>query len=162
MTAFCTQPLPAAARRGILLLQQGKYFEAHEALEEAWRETDHPGRELYQGILQAAVVYLHLERGNRDGAIKVYHRALKHLQPWRPRCQGVDIERLLTHLGQTLDPAASAYPETFTPPEGLISSVRRRYFCDCCGHEMFERNCKIICVHCGYRLDCSDLTLYWE
>jgi hypothetical protein len=161
MSAFCAQPLPAAARRGILFLQQGKYFEAHEELEAAWRATDPPGRELYQGILQAAVVYLHLERGNRDGAIKVYPRALKHLQPWRPRCQGVDIERLLTHLGQTLDSTASAHPETFAPPQGLISGVRQSYFCDRCGHEMFEQNCKILCAHCGYRLDCSDLTLYW-
>lgn len=29
----------------------------------------------YQGILQAAVTYLHLQRGNREGALKVYQRA---------------------------------------------------------------------------------------
>ncbi len=162
MNAFCSQLLPRVARQGILLLQKGRYFEAHEALEKAWRETDSPGRELYQGLLQAAVVYLHLERGNWPGALKVYHRALKHLQPWSPRCQGVDVERLLSHLRQTLEAAASGDSVAFTPPQGLISGIRRIYLCDRCGCEMFEQNCQVVCPNCGYRLNCPDLTSYWE
>lgn len=31
--------------------------------------------------------------------------------------------------------------------------------CDCCGHVMDAFACKISCPNCGYRLDCSDLTL---
>ncbi len=160
MSSFCLQPLHPAARRGILLLEEGEFFEAHEALELAWRETTDPGRELYQGILQAAVTYLHLSRGNWEGANKVYRRALRHLQPWRPRCQGVDLEALLGHLAQVLEAAAKASPEAFNPPQRLLPDISRTYFCDCCGHEMIERNCKVICPNCGYRFDCSDLTLY--
>jgi uncharacterized Zn finger protein (UPF0148 family) len=33
------------------------------------------------------------------------------------------------------------------------------YVCDICGHPMITRHCKIICLNCGYRWDCSDLTL---
>lgn len=160
MSAFCLQPLHPAARRGIALLEGGEFFEAHEALELAWRETAHPGRELYQGILQAAVVYLHLERGNWEGAHKVYHRALRHLQPWRPCCQGVDLESLLGHLAQVLETAAQASAEAIHPPRGLLPGASRIYHCDRCGHEMIERNCKVICPNCGYRFDCSDLTLH--
>ena len=28
--------------------------------------------------------------------------------------------------------------------------------CDICGENMMERNCKIICLNCGYTRDCSD------
>lgn len=159
---FCSQPLHPAARQGIVLIEAGAYFEAHEALELAWRETASPGRELYQGILQAAVTYLHLQRGNWEGARKVYRRALSHLQPWRPRCQGIDLEILLGHLAQLLQSEAPVAPDTFTPPHGLLLSSARRYPCDRCGHEMIERSCKIICPNCGHRFDCSDLTLFLD
>lgn len=109
-----------AAQQGILLIEKGAYFEAHEALETAWLETPPPGRELYQGILQAAVTYLHLQRGNREGALKVYRRALGHLRPWMPRCQGINLEILLGHLAQVLPPQASAAPVAFAPPRGLL------------------------------------------
>ncbi|MFO3797710.1 MAG: DUF309 domain-containing protein, partial [Anaerolineales bacterium] len=148
------------ARRGISLMEEGAYFEAHEALKIAWRETPSPGRELYQGILQAAVTYLHLQRGNREGALKVHQRALGHLQPWMLRCQGINLEILVGHLAQVLQPQASAAPAAFPPPQGLLIPSASRHQCDCCGHEMIERNCKIICPNCGYRLDCSDLTLF--
>lgn len=28
--------------------------------------------------------------------------------------------------------------------------------CDLCGHPMLERHCKLVCLNCGYRRDCSD------
>jgi ribosomal protein L37AE/L43A len=36
------------------------------------------------------------------------------------------------------------------------------FLCDRCGSEMVERNCKVICLNCGYRFDCSDLTIYFD
>ncbi len=29
-------------------------------------------------------------------------------------------------------------------------------FCDICGAGMIQRNCKLVCVNCGFRRDCSD------
>ena len=28
--------------------------------------------------------------------------------------------------------------------------------CDICGRPMLDRHCKLICLNCGYRRDCSD------
>jgi len=39
---------------------------------------------------------------------------------------------------------------------------KRVFFCDRCGTEMIERNCKIACPNCGNRFDCSDLNIYWD
>lgn len=40
--------------------------------------------------------------------------------------------------------------------------VRYIRACDCCGHVMDAFACKISCPNCGYRLDCSDLTLNFD
>jgi uncharacterized protein len=98
----CQAPLPAQALQGIRLFNQGRYFEAHEALEAAWREETGSIRELYRGILQAAVVYLHITRRNYPGAIKVYQRCRKWLAPWPAVCRGVEVEKLRKDLEEAL------------------------------------------------------------
>ena len=60
----CEGVFPPRAREGVLLFNEGQYFAAHEALEDAWREEGGRVRELYQGILEAGVVYLHIRRRN--------------------------------------------------------------------------------------------------
>ncbi len=81
------------ALEGIALFNRADFFAAHEALEEAWRGTAHPVRDLYRGLLQLSVVCLHLQRGNRVGADKVWRRSQRWLGKWPPVVAGV-------HLGQ--------------------------------------------------------------
>lgn len=83
---------------GLELFNKGQYFEAHETLEAAWLVETDPLRELYRGILQVAVVYLHITRHNYPGAIKVYNRCLKWLQPWPDTCRGIAIGQLRQDL----------------------------------------------------------------
>lgn len=91
----CSEPLPTGAQRGIEEFNEGKYFEQHETLELVWRAETRPVRDLYRGILQIGVAFLQIERGNYAGALKIFHRAFRWLQPFRPACQGIDVERLL-------------------------------------------------------------------
>ncbi len=90
----CEGKFPLHAREGILLFNAGKYFEAHEELETAWKEERGKIRELYQGILQAAVTYLHITRGNYQGAVKVYGRSMRWLKDWPDHCCGVNVAQL--------------------------------------------------------------------
>src|SRR5574340_1007570 len=90
----CSGPLHPKAREGIRLFNQGRYFEAHEELELAWREEQGKIRELYQGILEAGVTYLHLRRGNLAGAQKVFGRSMRWLRAWPTACRRIHIERL--------------------------------------------------------------------
>jgi uncharacterized protein len=87
----CKGTLPPLAVSGLELFNQGEYFEAHEALELAWREETGPVRELYRGILQIAVAYYHILRGNYPGAVKMFQRSRTWLNPFPDRCQGVDL-----------------------------------------------------------------------
>ncbi len=91
VSCICAAALPEDARKGIMLFNRGYFFDAHEALETAWRAEAGAGRELYRGILQVAVGYEHIRRGNSVGAIKMIDRAHRWLLPFPDRCQGVDL-----------------------------------------------------------------------
>jgi len=90
----CNHPLPDTARHGVELFNEGRYFEAHEALETAWRAEHRPIRLLYQGILQVGVSYHHILRGNYSGALKGMERALSCLEGLPDVCQGVRVDML--------------------------------------------------------------------
>ena len=82
----------------MVLFNEGRYFEAHEELEAAWNAEKGRVRELYQGILEAAVTYLHITRGNYPGAVKVYGRSMRWLQGWPEKCRGVDVGQLRRNM----------------------------------------------------------------
>ncbi len=98
MNDDCEGKLHPKAAEGIRLFNAGKYFEAHEELEAAWREERGKVRELYQGILEAGVTYLHITRRNYNGAVKVYRRSMKWLRQWPGLCRGVNVAQLREDL----------------------------------------------------------------
>jgi len=164
---------------GIRLFNEGLYFEAHEALESAWLEESDPIRDLYRGILQVAVCYLHITRRNFDGANKMYARSQKWLAPWPDITLGIHLAELkadltnsmaeLQRLGQS---GIESYDLSLLKPIAYdeISSARKKppkehkgkLVCDRCGSSMISGNCKITCPNCGNRFDCSDLNLYFD
>lgn len=107
----CSAPLPAAARHGLELFNRGEYFEAHEALEAAWRAEKDEIRSLYQGILQAAVMYLQISRNNYEGALKMFSRCMKLLAPWPDSCRGVDVGGLRRDLSTVMEAVIRLGPE---------------------------------------------------
>jgi predicted metal-dependent hydrolase len=107
----CREPLPAGVLRGLEEFNAGQYFEQHETLELVWRAELRPIRELYRGVLQIGVACYQLERGNTRGALKMIDRAVRWLQPFRPACQSIDVDRLLedtTHLRAEIERAGQS------------------------------------------------------
>ena len=90
----CEQPLSEFAAQGIDHFNRGEYYEAHHGLEDAWRADGGAARDLYRGILQVAVAYLQIERGNYRGAIKMFLRVRQWLEPLPDICRGVNIAQL--------------------------------------------------------------------
>jgi predicted metal-dependent hydrolase len=163
----CNAPLHPQAVEGLRLFNAGEYFEAHEALETAWNEERGRVRELYRGILQIAVVYLHITRGNYDGAIKVYARSQKWLKEWSDICRGIQVEELRKNAETVMTEVQRLGREKIRDfDRSLLKPIRwkpkRVYLCDRCGHEMYEKNCKVTCPNCGNRFDCSDLNIYFD
>ncbi len=98
----CEGPLHPMAVRGLELFNAHRYWLAHEALEEAWKEEPGQIRHLYRAILQVGVAYLHVERRNYVGAMKLYHRSHRWLDPFPEHCRGVDLARLRLDLERVI------------------------------------------------------------
>ena len=171
MTVFsgdsCSAPLHPQAAHGLRLFNAGRYFEAHEALEEAWNAEPGKVRELYRGILQIAVVYLHITRGNYQGAVKVYGRSQRWMKGWPEVCRGIQVGRLRRDVEAAIEEVKrlgtvriGEFDMAMLKP--VVWSEKRVYICDRCGSEMDERDCKVTCPNCGNRFDCSDLNLYFD
>lgn len=168
----CSAPLHPRAADGLRLFEAGAYFEAHEALEDAWKEESGNVRNLYRGILQVAVVYLHIRRGNYQGAVKVYARSQKWLRDWSAVCRGISVEQLRRDAEAVMQEVArlgearlGEFDRSLLKPvrwEESWGKQKQAYTCDRCGNAMYEKNCKITCPNCGNRFDCSDLNLYFD
>jgi len=92
------------------LFNSGAYWEAHEALEAAWKDEPGPQRYLYQGILQVGVVYLQIERNNFIGMAKMFERCQKWLRPWPDLCRGVDVAQLRADVAAAVTAAGQLGP----------------------------------------------------
>jgi hypothetical protein len=93
--AACSDPASTGLRRGIEQFNQREYFECHETLEHLWNEEPGPARTLYKGILQVGVGCYHLLRHNYHGATVKLQSGADYLEPFVPRCMGVDVARLI-------------------------------------------------------------------
>ncbi len=87
-------PLHPQAIEGMKLFNEKKFFEAHEELEIAWRDEKGEIRNLYRGILQVGVFYLHITRRNYAGAVKLYGRSAKWLAAFPDVHFGIQVQTL--------------------------------------------------------------------
>ena len=76
----------------VRLFDQGLYWDSHEALEPAWRETR---SDFYHGLILLASAYVHRDRGNPHGVGAQLDKAEPLLRRYGPRHMGVNVERLL-------------------------------------------------------------------
>ena len=78
---------------GLLLFNEGKFYDAHEVWEDLWRATSDPVlKTCYQGLIQAAVGMHHLERRNVIGASSQAKKSIRNLQAGAAAVTGLDIE----------------------------------------------------------------------
>jgi predicted metal-dependent hydrolase len=71
---------------------RGSFWESHEILEAAWRET---GSDFYQGLILFASAYVHVRRANRHGVRAQLAKAVSRLGGYRPSYLGVDVDAVL-------------------------------------------------------------------
>lgn len=65
--------------RGIVLFNQGHFFEAHEVLEDVWRAAPAQEKKFLQGLVQLAVAFHHHSTGNCVGMRSVMERGIRNL-----------------------------------------------------------------------------------
>lgn len=84
--------------QGIEYFNTCEFFEAHEVWEELWADYSGPDRTFYQGLIQVAVCLHHFGNGNIGGARKLYFTSRKYLEPFRPKHEGINLDKLFTEL----------------------------------------------------------------
>lgn len=83
-------------RLGIDHFNAGRFFEAHEAWETAWRQTKGTDdEEFFKGLSQLGAGYTHYRRENVHGAQALMHRAIGRIAAYGPAHRSVDIEALV-------------------------------------------------------------------
>lgn len=86
----------------VAAFDDGRFFDAHEHLEELWQEYRGPDRDALRGLVQVAVALEHRARRNRAGAGRVGARAVRNLKPWFPTRFGFDLEGVARDLEAAL------------------------------------------------------------
>lgn len=106
----CDQPLPPKALQGLEAFNAGEYYEAHELLESAWMEESGPVRDLYRVVLQVGVGYYQVQRGNYEGARKMFLRSLQWFARLPDQCQGINLKQLRVEVEQVRTQLAALGP----------------------------------------------------
>jgi predicted metal-dependent hydrolase len=83
---------------GLELIRAGRYFEAHEELETAWRAAEPAERDFLQGLVHVAVAWYQAGRGNPVGCSRQLEKATRRLTPYGPAHRGLDVEGLLVQV----------------------------------------------------------------
>jgi uncharacterized protein len=88
----------AAFKRGLEEIRAGRYFEAHEELEEAWRAASAEERDFFQGLVHVAVAWYQAGRGRSVATGSQLGKAARRLAPYAPEHRGVDVARVLAQV----------------------------------------------------------------
>lgn len=107
----------ALLSKGIDHFNAGRFWEAHEAWEEAWTPDRHgPDRGFWKGLIQIAAGSLHYTRRNRRGAVNKWRSGLEYLEPYLPEHHGLPLGVLADAVtGYVAEVEAGRWPELRLP-----------------------------------------------
>jgi hypothetical protein len=85
-------------QHGLALSRGGRFFEAHEAFEAAWRACADPERDFFQGLVHVVVSAYQRGRGRPVAAERQRVKALRRLAAYEPSHRGLDVAALRAAL----------------------------------------------------------------
>lgn len=101
-----------ALAEGLACYRRQEFFETHEHWESVWLRAAEPEKLFLQALIQVAVAFHHLQRGNAVGATRMLERALGKLETYPAEFGGVDVEALRRSVAEWVkaleDPAVPA------------------------------------------------------
>ena len=105
-------------QEGIRLFNDREFFECHEVLEELWTPMRGPHRLFLQALIHFAVAFYHQQRLNPAGAERQLRKALRKIEHYLPRYEGVDTATLHREGEAALRRITAG--ETAAPPRFLL------------------------------------------
>ncbi|MHB2036423.1 MAG: DUF309 domain-containing protein [Nitrososphaerales archaeon] len=97
----------------IELLDQQRYWECHEVLEEIWHvEKDSTEKSVQQGIILVVSALVHAQKNDNDVCLGMFVRAMNMLNEWRRQdYHGLDVGSLKKYVKDTLESGHISFPE---------------------------------------------------
>jgi predicted metal-dependent hydrolase len=79
-------------------MRRGEHFEAHEALELAWRAAEDDERDFLQGLVHVTVAWYQAGRGRPIACGSQLAKAKRRLARYTPSHRGVDVTAVLAQV----------------------------------------------------------------
>jgi uncharacterized protein len=108
--------MEAAFKRGIEEIRAGRFFAAHEELEDAWRAAPAEERDFFQGLVHVAVAWYQAGRGRPVATGRQLEKAARRLAAFAPAHRGVDVAGVLAQVDAARTRVADGSLE-LDPPE---------------------------------------------
>ena len=105
-----------AYKAGLEHIRAGRFFEAHEELEIAWRAAAAEERDFYQGLVHVAVAWYQAGRGRPVATGSQLEKAQRRLSAFDPSHRGVDVASVLAQVDRARAVVAGGSLE-LDPPE---------------------------------------------
>jgi hypothetical protein len=87
---------------GLSLFNEERYWESHEALESAWKNSSGNEKEVLQGLILVAAALVHWQKNEKDITLSVMKRAREKLAPHKAESFVVDTAALTSKLDKIL------------------------------------------------------------
>ncbi|HXY80955.1 MAG TPA: DUF309 domain-containing protein [Gaiellaceae bacterium] len=91
---------------GLARIRAGRFFEAHEELELAWRAAEPAERDFYQGLVHVAVAWYQAGRGRPVATARQLAKAAQRLGAYAPSHRGVDVGDVLAQVARAREAVA--------------------------------------------------------
>ena len=108
--------MDAPFKRGLEAIRSGRYFEAHEELETAWRAAPREERDFFQGLVHVAVAWYQAGRGRPVATARQLEKAERRLAPFAPTHREVDVAGVLGQVAAARERVAGGSLD-LEPPE---------------------------------------------
>jgi predicted metal-dependent hydrolase len=106
-----------AYQHGLELARAGRFFDAHEAFETAWRACDADERDFFQGLVHVVVSAYQTGRERPVAAERQRLKALNRLSAFAPSHRGLDVAVLVDALHRAeADPRQHLVDRDAEPP----------------------------------------------
>jgi predicted metal-dependent hydrolase len=117
MPDFDHSTVARAYEDGRRLAAAGRWFEAHEAFEAAWRAAGPDERDFFQGLVHVVVSAYQRDRGKTVAQERQRVKALRRLAAFAPVHRGLDVALLLAALERAeADPREHLVERHAQPP----------------------------------------------
>lgn len=113
---------------GIDLFNEGHFWEAHEAWERIWLDSEEPQRTFIQGLIQLTAAFHHFRRGTLRGGIRLSAAAEEKLSSYPQDHLRIDRSMAVAASAEARAWASEAIREGRTPllPSSRFPRLERR------------------------------------